>query len=48
MDPISTFKLKIWSSSPNCRKDISYVIIKYVDKDTTNYKDFVNEFAEEF
>jgi hypothetical protein len=47
MDPASTFKLKIWSSSPNCRKDSSYAIIKYIDKDTTNYKDFVDEFTEE-
>jgi hypothetical protein len=47
MDLASTFKLKIWSSSPNSRKDSSYAIIKYIDKDTTNYEDFVDEFTEE-
>jgi hypothetical protein len=47
MDPASTFKLKIWSSSPNSRKDSSYIIINYIDKDTSNYKDFVDEFTEE-
>jgi hypothetical protein len=41
------FKLKIWSSSPNSRKDSSYAIIKYIEKDTTNYNDFVDEFAED-
>jgi hypothetical protein len=33
---------EILSSSPNSRKDSSYVIIKYIDKDTSNYKDFVD------
>jgi hypothetical protein len=47
MDPASMFKLKIWSSSPNFRKDSSYVIIKYIDKGTSNYKDFMDEFIEE-
>jgi hypothetical protein len=47
MDSASTFKLKIWSSSLNSKKDSSYAIIKYIDKDTSNYKDFMDEFTEE-
>jgi hypothetical protein len=47
MDPTCTLKLKIWSPSPNSRKDSSYDIIKYINKDTINYKNFVDEFAEE-
>jgi hypothetical protein len=49
MDPDSTFKIKLRTMSPGCRKDAGpYTFIKYVDKDTTNYKDFVDDYAKEY
>jgi hypothetical protein len=49
MDPNSMFKIKLRITSPGCRKDACpYTFIKYVDKDTINYKDFVDDYAKEY
>jgi hypothetical protein len=49
MDPDSTFKIKLRTASPGCKKDACpYTFIKCIDKDTTNYKYFVDEYAKEY